>query len=271
MIYLIMSSAMKENENGNIEYFRVLKIGYTEDKNKDKRFDQYYLHNPTCKVLKIIPNATQEQESRVQYKFRNLLYIRNEWFKYDQSIIDFFNNVKSLDELDRLPKNPIRGDKEILERKRLARKILEYVIDSTNKIHGEVKKEIEEYVNSMMIVLGDKICEDTIIDYLRNDNSIDNSRIEYYLDCKNKRLTGNYTKNPMINKEVELFFNNYEQLTTMKGKLKMLCECGLSEGAIDIILSQIPDSDEIKSYYLNLGSQRLYSLGYNTTRIKKKN
>ena len=269
MLYLIMSSAMKEDGNGNVEYFRILKIGYTDDSHKDRRFEQYYLHNPTCKVLKIIPNATQEQESRVQYKFKDLLYTRNEWFKYDQSIIDFFNNVESLEELDKLPKNPIRGDKEILEKRRLARKILGYVIDPTNKKHKEIKREIEDYINSMMVELGDKIDEESIIDYLRNDNSIDNSKVNYYLKCRKRKLTENYSEDPKINQEVTTFFNNYDQLTQKRAKLKMLCECGLSSDAINIILAQIPDSDEIKSYYINLGPQRLKELGYTTTRIEK--
>ena len=49
----------------------------------------------------------------------------------------------------------------------------------------------------------------------------------------------------------------------------MLCECGLSSTTLSVILSQIPDSDEIKSYYFNLGPNRLKELGYNITYIKK--
>ena len=264
-----MSSAMKEDENGNVEYFRILKIGYTDDSHKDRRFDQYYLHNPTCKVLKTIPNATQEQESRVQYKFRDLLYTRNEWFKYDQSIIDFFNDIRSLEELDKLPKNLIRGDKEILEKRMLARKILGYVVDPTNKKHKEIKREIENYINSMMVVLGDKIDEESIINYLRNDSSIDNSKVNHYLECKERKLTENYSEDPKINQEVTMFFNNYEQLTTIHDKLKILCECDLSDQAREMILAQIPDSDEVKSYYIALTPEKLKALSYNTHKIKK--
>jgi hypothetical protein len=47
MIYLIKSAGYDENEN----LIHLLKIGYTEDNNKDKRFQLYKLHNPTCKVL----------------------------------------------------------------------------------------------------------------------------------------------------------------------------------------------------------------------------
>lgn len=48
----------------------------------------------------------------------------------------------------------------------------------------------------------------------------------------------------------------------------MLCEYGLSSDAIDIVLGQIADSDEIKSYYTTLGSSKLKSLSYNSAKIK---
>lgn len=55
----------------------------------------------------------------------------------------------------------------------------------------------------------------------------------------------------------------------MKGKLKLLCEYGLSKQALDVILGQIADSDEVKSYYTTLGPDRLKSLSYSKTFIKK--
>lgn len=92
MIYLIESAGYEVRENNSISYFKLLKIGYTEDNNKDKRFLQYKLHNPTCQVLYEIPEATEDYEKRIQYKFRDLLFENygREWFKYDESIIDFF-------------------------------------------------------------------------------------------------------------------------------------------------------------------------------------
>lgn len=77
------------------------------------------------------------------------------------------------------------------------------------------------------------------------------------------------TKDDIINKEVSNFMRIYDSYKTRYDKLRCLCEYGLSNEAIEIVLSQISDSDEIKSYYLTLGSQKLYSLGYNITRIKK--
>ena len=75
--------------------------------------------------------------------------------------------------------------------------------------------------------------------------------------------------NNIINHEVELFFRSYEQLTTKKAKIKMLCTCGLSTTAINIILAQIPEDDEVRSYYVNLGPNRAKELGYNISKMNK--
>lgn len=74
MLYLIKSSGFKENEDGEISYFQLLKIGYTDDSNRDSRFSQYKLHNPTCKILFEIPGYTEEDEKNIQYKFKDLLF-----------------------------------------------------------------------------------------------------------------------------------------------------------------------------------------------------
>ena len=77
------------------------------------------------------------------------------------------------------------------------------------------------------------------------------------------------TRDDIINQEVSEFLGIYTRLTTMKDKLKLLCECGLTQDAINIVLGQIPDSDEIKSYYITLGPQRLKALSYSKTFIMK--
>ena len=72
----------------------------------------------------------------------------------------------------------------------------------------------------------------------------------------------------IVNQEVSEFLRVYTKLSTVHDKLKMLCEYGLSSDAIDIVLGQIADSDEIKSYYTTLGSSKLKSLSYNSAKIK---
>ena len=77
------------------------------------------------------------------------------------------------------------------------------------------------------------------------------------------------TRDDIINQEVSEFLRVYTGLTTIYDKLKLLCEYGLSQDAIQIVLGQIADSDEIKSYYTSLNPDRLKTLGYNVTRIKR--
>lgn len=78
-----------------------------------------------------------------------------------------------------------------------------------------------------------------------------------------------YCEDDIVNQEISEFLKIYTGLTTMKGKLKLLCEYGLSKQALDVILGQIADSDEVKSYYTTLGPDRLKSLSYSKTFIKK--
>lgn len=81
------------------------------------------------------------------------------------------------------------------------------------------------------------------------------------------------TKDDIINQEAYKFLDKYNSLTEARKKLTLLCECSLSgdlsSEAINIILSQIPDSDYIKSYYKSLGPQRLKALGYIRSNIEK--
>ena len=89
MIYLIETTYYNKNTK---EILDLLKIGYTEDSNKDKRFTLYKLHNPGYKLLYEISGYDEDIEKRVQYKFRDLKYNEygNEWFYYSDDIINFF-------------------------------------------------------------------------------------------------------------------------------------------------------------------------------------
>lgn len=77
------------------------------------------------------------------------------------------------------------------------------------------------------------------------------------------------TPDDIVNREVSIFLDKYNSKKTILEKLRLLCEYGLSQDAINIMLAQISDSDEIKSYYKSLGPQRLKALGYNVTKIRR--
>ena len=77
------------------------------------------------------------------------------------------------------------------------------------------------------------------------------------------------TPDDIVNRDVTRFFCIYDTYTTIHDKLKMLCEYPVSREVIDIVLGQIADSDEVKSYYLSLGPTKLKALSYNSHKIKK--
>ena len=258
MIYLIETTYYNKNTK---EILDLLKIGYTEDSNKDKRFTLYKLHNPGYKLLYEISGYDEDIEKRVQYKFRDLKYNEygNEWFYYSDDIINFFRGIDKVD-LDSLPKNPVRGSKEFKKIKNECREVLSYFFNT---------KDTEEYLENIISKVKDQLSKDYVIEYLRKDPNVGNERVDKYFEVLRCRETGIYCEDDMVNQEVSEFLRIYISLNTMKDKLKLLCEYGLSSDAIDIVLGQIADSDEIKSYYTTLGPDRLRALSYSKTFIKK--
>lgn len=258
MIYLIKSAGYDENEN----LIHLLKIGYTEDNNKDKRFQLYKLHNPTCKVLYEIPNLPEDIEKRIQYKFRGLKYNEygNEWFYYSEDIINFFKDIDNID-LESLPKSPRRREIEFTNLKNEVIEIIKYLFLT--------KTEYLDYLENLITTLGDKFCVSSVLDYIKTDPLVNKDLYSKYLEIVKSRETGIYSNDDIVNQEVSEFLGIYIGLTTIYDKLKLLCEYGLSQDAINIVLGQISDSDEIKSYYITLGPQRLKGMGYHITKIKK--
>ena len=73
----------------------------------------------------------------------------------------------------------------------------------------------------------------------------------------------------IINQKVSEFLGEYQKLGTFRSKLKYLCEYGFSDQVIGVVLDQIGEHDNIKSYYLALGPQKLRACGYNRYDIEK--
>ena len=73
----------------------------------------------------------------------------------------------------------------------------------------------------------------------------------------------------IINQKVSEFLREYQKLGTFKSKLKYLCEYGFSDEVAGVVLDQIGEHDNIKSYYISLGSQKLRALGYDKYKIEK--
>lgn len=86
------------------------------------------------------------------------------------------------------------------------------------------------------------------------------------------KVTNKLTPDNIINNEASEFLKHYQSITIKKERLKMLCR--LSEidemgEVINSVINQLQDSDKLKSYYINLGPERIKELGYNSTLIEK--
>lgn len=73
----------------------------------------------------------------------------------------------------------------------------------------------------------------------------------------------------IVNQKVSEFLEQYQKLGTFKAKLRYLCEFGFNDEVVSIVLDQIGEHDNIKSYYTALGPTRLKALGYNRYDIEK--
>jgi hypothetical protein len=220
----------------------------------------YRMHNPGYKLLYEVLGYSEDIEKRIQYKFKDLLYSEygREWFYYSEDIINFFKDIDSID-LESLPKNPIRGSKDFKKIKNECREVLSYFFNS---------KDTEDYLKNIISKVKDQLTRDYVLEYLRDDSSIGPEGVDRYLNYLKCLETGIYCEDDIVNREVSEFLKVYIGLNTIYDKLKLLCEYGLSSDAIDIVLGQIADSDEIKSYYTTLGSSKLKSLSYNSAKIK---
>ena len=257
MIYLINVTYYNKDTK---EILDLLKIGYTD--NWDKRKSQYLLHNPGIQELYLLEDGSEEQESKLHYKFKDLKYLDygNEWFYYNEEIVNYIKTV-ALEELDKLPNSPNKNMKNSLKGKKEAKKIISYLFDT--------KEEINNYLSTLSDKLGDTISYTTTLDYISKDSTIDQDKLKNYYEIKNRSDTGIYTEDKELNIEVLNFLKEYSRITIMYDKLRYLCESSISQDAKNIVLAQLPESDHVKSYYTILGPARLRELGYSITKKKK--
>ena len=266
MIYLIESSGYNR-VGDSISYFQLLKIGYTEDFKKDKRYISYKLHNPTCKVLYEISNGTEDHEKRIQYKFKDLLYsdYGREWFYYSEEIIDFFKEIQDngLDIILNLPKGASSNTVYTIYRNKI-KDILYSIYGFYREENNISPKEsledtIKDYYNKLIVELGDKITvESEVLEYIKKD--FGDTLVDKYIE--NNKLF-------QSSQEISRFMKEFSKLDTFKRRLRFFCNYELSDTERNIILNQLGEHDNIRSYYTTLKPDRLKSLGYNRTYIER--
>lgn len=263
MIYLIKSAGYGKDNN----YIDLLKIGYTEDTKKEGRFNAYKLHNPTCKILYELPELTEEDEKNIQYKFRKYLYIDygREWFECNDEIVNFFKNPEVVKNIKNLPINPCIINKELTEFKNSVKEILGILLGISSNLPGKGRDNVKSVFKE---ILDKKLRDiDSVFEFL--ELKFDKSIIDKCKDLLECRKTGKYCNDDIINQEISDFLKEYQELGTFKAKLKLLCEYSFNDQIIGVVLDQIGEHDNIKSYYLALGPQKLRALKYDKYYIEK--
>ena len=132
MIYLLQD-CYKDTNN---EYHDILKIGYSSRSFLEGRKSHYDTHNFGYTFLGE-KEGPIELENYLHYRFRDFK-ISTEWFRYDQEIIDVFNEISWDDDL------PFTSDKEIIEYSR--KYILDNLIPNVSKLSDLF---LEDLLNEM--------------------------------------------------------------------------------------------------------------------------
>jgi len=251
MVYLI------ESEGRNETYY---KIGYTNDDNFERRLNFYKLHNPFCKVLYTIPDATEDHEKLIQAKFNEYLIYRKEWFEDSVEILRFFDRHRTKESLDNEFKVSdlayfIRGtDGRLTERYIEFREEVEMLINiyCTERLKEnnseEIVKEYDTLIDKYIPMLGKTIFS-----------------VKMFKECFSEGDLSIIDVD--LGDDIKKFLENFNTLPDFSHKMKALCDNNFSESERLAILNQIPLT--YKKYYIVLGPGRCKAHGYNVTDIRR--
>lgn len=78
--------------------------------------------------------------------------------------------------------------------------------------------------------------------------------------------SGKYDFDPIMS-EVDDFMIKFRSVPYFTDKMKLLCESGLSEKALSLVLKQVPI--DYSTYYFTLGSERMRTFGYQKSKLEK--
>ena len=252
MIYLI---------SVDYRYETLLKIGYTADKNSKKRFDTYKVHNPKSIVLFTIPGGTEKHEKAIHNKFRSFLYsdYGNEWFNFDQSIIDFFTTHTTKDSLENdlieittVDSKDIPGlHKEI---NRIVNRWLCLESNTPEKLQYNYLRAKQIIIDCRKAIRKDIIVKEDILPYLVKKYDISGDQ---QIQLQDETIDDN----------VSNFLFKFHSLNNFPAKMKLLCTSDLTDDCIKSVLNYLPLT--YKLYYEILGPERCRACGYIKTDIEK--
>ena len=252
MIYLI---------SVEYRYETLLKIGYTADKNSKKRFDTYKMHNPKSVVLFTIPGGTEKHEKAIHHKFRPFLYsgYGNEWFNFDQTIIDFFTIHTTKESLDNDLKTKSTVNTRDLPRlhkeiNRLVNRWLCIDSDTPEKLQQNYTRIKRIILDCRKAIRKDILDEGDILPYLIRMYNISDEQLVLI-------------QNDIIPDNISKFLSDFYGFKDFPDKMKLVCTVKLEDKDMRVALNYLPLT--YKLYYEILGPDRCRACGYIKTDIEK--
>ena len=258
MIYVLKSAGYDESN----KFIELIKIGFTD--NWEKRFASYLLHNPTIVPLFLIEGGTMDDEYCLHKYFQKYRYksYGNEWFQYSESIIKFFSEFSTIEEMREIILIPRQKDSHGLKIS-IIKQIASIMEDSISLDYQIILNRLvqEQFVDMSQIFY-----------YIRNnysdtaDTIID--KIIFWYQAK-KKIDKNDQKSSSILEGLFLdFMIQFKNAPDFYQKMKVLCEEDLSDSYLrELVLESIPNP--FKKYYIVLGPDVLKRLSYNNSLIKK--
>ena len=253
MIYVILSSAFKNGSN--TEYESLLKIGYCRDDREKVRTTTYLTENPTIKTLFTIPGGTEQDEKNLHHHFRKYLKYGNEWFSYNQEILDFFTThttKESLLNLDlHLSKKKLtelqkeRDDKFLENKQKYINPIL-HSLENVNEIEYITKQEeLVETLNKLFLTSSD------IDSYFRSNYPSINFDIPEKLSKKARKI-----------------LQEFDERQYFTEKMKYLYSLNMEPDIAKQVLDNIYDT-RFSKYYWTISASRAGSLNYQSGKLEE--
>ena len=240
MLYLINETFYNKERN---EVLDILKIGYTSDLSPGIRYATYLNHCPEARLLYEIPGGTLDHESALLSKFHHLLYKGQEWFYYDQEIIDYFETHKTLESLE---------DLELLENQNYS-EIREYC----NKCLSLL---LNNMVNESSISLEQAIkTSRSMLDNLLNKRFKNYRQVDEYF---RKVFNFNTNKCSNLSDNIIEFLVRFDSLSQFTDKMKLLYDASFefNEEEMNSILFEI--NIVFRNYFTVLGRDRIRALQF---------
>ena len=253
MIYVILSAAFKNGSN--MEYESLLKIGYCRDDREKVRTATYLTENPTIKTLYTIPGGTEQNEKNLHHHFRKYLKYGNEWFSYEQEILDFFTTHTTKESLEELDLH-LSQNKLIKLQKERNSKFLENKQKYINPIlHSLEEVNILEYIKKQ-----EKLVE--VLDNL----FLTSSDIDSYFRSNYSGIDFDIPEK--LSKKAHKILQEFDKLKHFTDKMRYLYSLNMEPDIAKQVLDNIYDTRFAK-YYWTIPANRAGTLHYRSGELEK--